>query len=362
MQVNPTTRFLILGIAAASALAQQPPVGPVDASGGRGRGAAGPQVPPATYSNIDYAPPDPPTSNGHKMDLYIPSGASTQPLPVVIWTGGSAWGADTGKNLAGRLALQLFPAGYAVAGVSIRSSSQVQFPGQLYDIKAAIRWLRVNAAKYNFDADHIAIIGDSSGGWTSAMAAVTGDAPEMEGSVGVTGVTSRVQAAVAFYPPTNFVAMDAWAVRDCRKQTGMAGCHDSVTSPESRLVGCAIQTCPDKVRAASPLQYISADDPPMMILHGDSDQLVPHNQGERLYMALNKACKDAVFITLPMAPHGNWNGFLTDDALRQAATIRSTSSAGCTVVNPTPYKPTWQTVIEFLDKYMKNQPAAAARK
>jgi acetyl esterase/lipase len=315
--------------------------------GGRGPGGA-PQGPPPTYANLDYAPPDPATSNGHKLDLYIPAGA-TRPLPVVIWTGGSAWRADTGKNGAGGLAAQLNPAGYAVAGVSIRSSSQVQFPGQLHDIKAAIRWLRANAAKYSFDPDYIAIMGDSSGGWTTAMAAVTGDAPELEGAVGTTGVSSRVQAAVAFYPPTNFLTMDAWAIRKC---SGGA-CHDSEISPESQLVGCAIQTCPDKVRAASPMQYITAADPPIMILHGDSDQSVPHNQGEGLYMALNKACKDAIFISLPKAPHGNWNGFLTNDALREAATMRSTSAADCAVVNPTPYTPSWKTVIDFLDKYMK---------
>jgi acetyl esterase/lipase len=79
----------------------------------------------------------------------------------------------------------------------------------LHDIKAAIRWLRANAWRYNLDPAHIAIMGDSSGGWTSAMAAVTGDAPEMEGTVGTTSVSSAVQAAVAFYPPTNFLAMDA---------------------------------------------------------------------------------------------------------------------------------------------------------
>jgi dipeptidyl aminopeptidase/acylaminoacyl peptidase len=90
-----------------------------------------------------------------------------------------------------------------------------------------------------------------------------------------------------------------------------------------------------------------------MILHGNSDQLVPHNQGEQLYMALNKACKEAIFISLPKAPHGNWYGFLTDDALRESATMRSTSSDGCTVINPAPYVPTWKTVIDFLDKYMK---------
>ena len=74
----------------------------------------------------------------------------------------------------------------------------------------------------------------------------------------------------------------------------------------------------------------------MMILHGGSDPLVPHNQGEQLYMALNKACLDAVFISLPKAGHGPWNGFLTNDAIREAATMRSTSAAGCAVTNPSP--------------------------
>jgi len=316
-----------------------------------------PQGPAPTHRDLEYAPADPPSSNGHKLDLYLPA-ASGRPLPLVIWTGGSAWMADNGKNLAGILANVLNPAGYAVAGVSIRSSSQVKFPGQLHDIKAAIRWLRSNAAKYGLNPDHIAIMGDSSGGWTTAMAALTGDAPEMEGSVGVTGVSSRVQAAVAFYPPTNFVTMDSWALRKCDLiATGMGGrggfCHDAETSPESRLLGCAIQTCPEKARAASPMQYITPADPPILILHGGSDQLVPHNQGEQLYMALNKACKDAVFISLPKAPHGNWNGFLTSDSLREAATIRSTSAADCAVVNPTPYTPSWKTVTDFLDKYLK---------
>ncbi len=310
----------------------------------------------SNHPNLDYAVADPPGTAGHKLDLYTAS-AGSKPLPVVIWTGGSGWMATNGKDLAGILAAQLNPAGYAVAGVSIRSSSQVRFPGQLYDIKAAIRWLRANAGKYGLDPDHIAVMGDSSGGWTAAMAAVTGDAPQMEGNVGMTGFSSKVQAAVAFYPPTNFTTMDAWALRPCDpKSTDFtAFCHDGANSPESRLLGCPIQTCPEKVKAASPMTYITANDPPIMILHGDSDQLVPHNQGEQLYMALNKACKDAILISLPQAPHGNWNSFLTSDYLREAATIRSTSAEGCTVKNPTPFTPTWNTVIDFLDKYMKKQ-------
>ena len=309
------------------------------------------QVPPEplpTHADLDYAPPEPPASNGHKLDLYLPEGARA-PSPVGSWPGGSAWFADTGKSTAGGAALHLNPAGYAVAGVSIRSSSQVVFPGQLHDVKAAIRWLRANATRYKLDANHIGIMGDSSGGWTSAMAAVTGDAPEMEGTVGTTGAPSTVQAAIAFDPPTDFLSMDLWALGRCDAPR----CHDNEASPESRLVGCAIQSCPDKAQAANPVRYVSAGDPPVMILHGGSDPLVPHNQGERLYMALNKACRDAVFISLPKAPHGAWHRFLTDDTLREGATMRSTSAAGCTVTNPTPYTPTWRTVIEFLDKYLK---------
>ena len=324
----------------AGLLAQQPPTG---------RGSP-PSVPgPApTHADLEYAPADPPASNGHKLDLFVPGGGATR-MPVVIWTGGSAWMADSGKRTAPGVAAQLNPAGYVVAGVSIRSSSQVKFPGQLHDIKAAIRWLRANALKYQLDADRIAIMGDSSGGWTTAMAALTGDAPEMEGTVGTTGTSSKVQAAVAFYPPTNFLAMDSWALKRCTAP----GCHDDETSPESRLVGCAIQSCADKVQAANPLRYITPNDPPMMILHGGSDPLVPHNQGEQLYMALNKACLDAVFISLPKAGHGPWNGFLTDDGIREAATMRSTSPVGCAVTNPVPYTPTWKTVIEFLDTRVK---------
>jgi acetyl esterase/lipase len=313
------------------------------------------QAPPAaapqpTHADLDYAPADPAGSNGHKLDLFLPTGAPG-PVPVVIWTAGSAWMADTGKRGGGAVAARLVPAGYAVAGVSIRSSGQVTFPGQLHDIKAAIRWLRANAKTYALDPDRIAIMGDSSGGWTTAMAAVTGDVPALEGSVGVATGSSAVRAAIAFYPPTDFLEMDAWAVTPCSQPK--AFCHDPATSPESRLVGCPIQTCADKVQAANPVRYVSAADPPMLIFHGGSDPLVPHNQGERLYMALNKACREAAFISLPKAGHGPWQAFLTDDAVREAATVRTTAAATCAITTPKPFTPTWQTVIDFLDTYVK---------
>jgi acetyl esterase/lipase len=318
--------------------------------------ATGTRGPAPTHADIAYAPAEPADSQGHLLDLYLPPDARP-PSPVVIWTSGSAWMADTGKSRAEVFAAELNKHGFAVAGVSIRSSSQVKFPGQLYDIKAAIRWLRSNAATYNLDPARIAIMGDSSGGWTTAIAALTGDVPELEGRVGVTGVSSAVQAAIAFYPPTDFLAMDGWALRPCTPNAppgpGAAFCHDAESSPESRLVGCAIQSCPEKVKAANPARYVSAADPPLMILHGQSDPLVPHNQGELLYQALNKACREAAFISLPTAGHGPAPQFLMDDALRAGATIRSTRAEGCAVENPKPYTPSWDTVVDFLSESLR---------
>lgn len=337
-----TLRPILLGLAAAllatfAAAQPAPPAGPSP-----------------THANIAYAPADPTGSKGHLLDLYVPAGAKG-PVPVVIYTAGSAWFGDTGKDWAGWLVPELGKAGFAVAGVSIRSSAQTQFPGQLHDIKAAIRWLRVHGAHYGIDGRRIAIIGDSSGGWTSAMAAMTGDVPELEGTIGETGVSSAVQAAVAFYPPTRLTEMDAWALKPCTPglgvmRAGMGGgfCHDDADSPESRLIGCAIQTCRDKTLLADPTRYISAADPPIMILHGESDPLVPHAQGELLYQALNKACHDAVFISLPLAGHGPAPRFLTDDALGAGASLRSTAAKDCKVNPPVLAQPEFATLIAFL--------------
>jgi len=254
------------------------------------------------------------------------------------------------------LAAILLPKGYAVAGVSIRSSAQAHFPGQLHDIKSAIRWLRSNAKQYGLDADHIGIAGDSSGGWTSAMAAVTSDAPEMEGNIGVTGVSSAIQVAVAFYPPTDILAMDAWALSPCDPQVkpfGPGFCHLVSGSPETRFLGCIATDCPERAMMASPLSYISRADPPIMIIHGENDAMVPHAQGEHLYQALYKECHEAQFISLPLAYHGDWHKMMTDPKLAYGATIRTTEAAGCKTNPPRPLTPNWNVIVNFLDKYLR---------
>lgn len=314
-----------------------------------------PRIAEPTHRDIAYAPAMPATSKGHLLDLYLPARAD-KPVPLVIWTSGSAWMADTGKDGAKVMAPALLEAGFAVAGVSIRSSTQARFPAQVHDIKAAIRFLRANAARYGIDPARIAIMGDSSGGWTSAMAALTGDAPELEGTLGTTGVPSTVQAAVALYPPTDFVEMDRWALVQCSASTPLPRpgfCHDDAASPESRLVGCAIQTCKEGVQRASPMAYITPADPPLMILHGRSDGLVPYNQGERLFKALAHACRTAELYTLPLAPHGPPNGFLEDPALQQGASVERSAAQGCKVDLPRMEMPGWGPVIAFLKRHLQ---------
>jgi acetyl esterase/lipase len=309
-----------------------------------------------TVRDIVYATTDSASRPGHLLDLYLPSDA-THSTPVVIFSSGSAWLANNGRDGAPIYAAQLEKLGYAVAGVAVRTSGQTKFPGQLHDVKAAIRFLRANAAKYNLDPNHIGIAGESSGGWLASMAAVTGDVPELEGNLGTTGVSSAVQAAIAYYPPTDFLQMDRWALRPCDPKAGLRPlgpfCHDGPGSPESMLIGCAIQSCAELTQRANPVHYISKADPPIMIIHGASDALVPHAQGELFYQALNKACHDAVFISLPVAGHAVWESMMRDPSLVVATTRRSTSSTGCAIENPTPYTPTWATIAEFFDKHLK---------
>ncbi|MEV6227804.1 alpha/beta hydrolase [Saccharopolyspora shandongensis] len=267
--------------------------------------AAGTASAPEVIENIAYAPANPPDSKGHLLDLHLPRGQRAIPRPTLIVTGGSAWMREDGKDYAADLAPFFTDAGYVVAGVSIRSSGVAQFPAQVHDIKAAVRWLRAHAREYGIDPDRIAVMGTSSGGWTAAMAGVTSNVPELEGNIGVTGVSSAVQAVVDLYGPTDFLQMDEHMI-DCtafNERMGLRDCHNDPTSPESRLVGCSIQQCPDAVRAANPITYVDDETPPMLIAHGQNDLLVPHHQSELLFDALRSACRDAVFYSVPGIGH-----------------------------------------------------------
>ena len=180
------------------------------------------------------------------------------------------------------------------------------------------------------------------------MAALTGDVPELEGAVGVTGASSAVQAAVAFYGPVDFLQMNTrmlpGACTSFNASFDLENCHDDPQSPESRLVGCPIQSCPERAAVANPIRYASRNDPPLAILHGQADRFVPHAQSVQLYEALRAACADAAFTSVPNAGH-DWYQVL--DPANQAPSVARTS--GCreqrTASAP---NPSWDTIEEFI--------------
>jgi acetyl esterase/lipase len=298
----------------------------------------------AALANVAYAASEPADGVGHLLDLYLPENGEG-PVPLIIWSSGSAWLSDDGKHGAADLADFFTGAGYAVAGISVRSSAQARFPAQVHDAKVAVRWLRDHAGEYRLDPGRFAIMGDSSGGWLAAMVALTADIPELDGAAGASGVSSRVQVAVDFFGPTDFLQMDAHMLGDCeafKSFLGIEGCHDDPGSPESRLVGGPIETRRDACARANPLTYVGRDAPPMMILHGQADPFVPHHQSELLYEALNDQGNEAVFYSIPDVGHER--PYVTDPG-RAAGYVAVSTVASAGAEHPAP---TWETIEAFV--------------
>ncbi|MFC5749740.1 alpha/beta fold hydrolase [Actinomadura rugatobispora] len=306
--------------------------------------------------DVAYAEADPAGGRGHLLDLYLPEERAVPgaPRPLVIWSSGSAWLSDDGKAGAEEAARHFTAAGFAVAGVSVRSSSQARFPAQLHDVKAAVRFLRAGADRFGLDPERFAIMGNSSGGWVAAMAAVTSGMPELEGEVGVRGPSSRVQAAVDFYGPTDFLRMDEHMPPGARERFNAmmrtTDGHNDPRSPESRLVGAPVQEHPDEVRRADPTRYAARGTPPLLLLHGQADPLVPENQSALLFEAVRRAGGRATFHSLPGVGHEH--PYVTDPARAAGQTVRWTEDGRDGVVADAP-PPTWETIERFVRKALR---------
>jgi len=235
-------------------------------------------------------------SNGHerqKLDLYLPKDGTN--LPLIIYIHGGAF--RMGSKEQG-VPTEYLARGFAVASINYRLSQHAKFPAQIEDCKAAVRWLRAYAARFRLDPNRFAAWGPSAGGHLAAMLGTTGDVKEFD--VGENLVqSSRVQAVVDYFGPTDFLQMDAH-----RLPNGMI--HDTPDSPESQLIGGAIQENKDKAAKANPVNYVTPDDPPFLIVHGDSDPLVPHHQSELLEAALKKAGVPVTFYTVKGGGHGGF--------------------------------------------------------
>ena len=255
-----------------------------------------PKLPPGVkmIPNIEYANPD-----GHSLllDLYLPENAPER-LPVIMWVHGGGW---EGGDRHDRIAIPMTTHGYAVASIDYRLSGIAKWPAQIEDCKAAVRWLRTHARAYGLDPMHIGVWGASAGGHLVALLGTTGDVKELEGNEGNPDQSSRVQAVCDFFGPTDFLVINEEAKKG---PVPPAIQHDSPNSPEAHLLGGPIQENKDKARSANPITYVSKDDPPFLIMHGDHDPLVPLAQSQLLLDALKQANVPAELVVIPSAGHG----------------------------------------------------------
>lgn len=204
------------------------------------------------------------------LDIYAPETASSQRTAVLQFHGGG-WRRGDRKNLSPHATL-LQSQGFTAIPVEYRLLGESPWPSAVHDVKAAIRWVRANAAKLDVDPDRIVLESFSAGAHLSLIAAGTPGVAEFEGEGGNAGTDASVAAVVAFYPPTSFHVGEARA-RGSLPASGLLG-----DSPDA-----------EAVRKASPLTYVSAKFPPVFFLHGGADRVVPTSSSIAMYDALRAA-------------------------------------------------------------------------
>ena len=238
----------------------------------------------------------------HTLDIYIPKEAKDS-YPVVIHTYGSAWSSNNMKGSAdlSTICSAYAKAGYAVVTPNHRSASDAKYPAQLHDIKAVVRFVRGNAAKYKFDTNFVAVSGFSSGGHLSSLTATTCGLKEgKSGSVTVdlvgdlgeyTSFSSCVDGAVLWSPPTDIYTMNPISM-------GGSG------TMEGTFIGVEREGNKDKWMVASSPYYASDDDPPVIIFHGTSDNVVNIEQSQELYESLKHHNVVTEFVKVSGGSHG----------------------------------------------------------
>jgi acetyl esterase/lipase len=280
-----------------------------------------------THAALTYA-----TVGGRalQLDLYRPT-SLVAPAPLVLWVHGGGW--SGGSRFPAQSAAELNARGIAVASISYRLTSQagqfgdqqVSFPAQIHDVKAALRWLRANAAGYGLHAGRIGAWGSSAGGHLVALLGTSGDVGLIEGAVGLAdGHSSRVQAVVDYYGPTDIVQF----VPD-----GGAAANDAFSSAGSTLLGftaadqgigvlraqSANSANPyplyrELARQLNPVTWVDAADPPFLIVHGTADATVPFGQSRRLRDALQAAGRSVQMIEVAGGGHGGFPAAVQDQA------------------------------------------------
>lgn len=250
------------------------------------------------------------------VDIYMPKKAAG-PKPLVLYIHGGGWVAGHTRHSG---ALSNFPAvlaklsseGFVVASLEYRLSGEAPFPAQLQDARAAIRFLKSNAAKYGIDPTQVGVWGGSAGGHLSALAAYSCGDTSLDPAPALAG-SECVQSAVIWYGVFDFATMLS------RQQAG-----SGPATPENQLLRCVPADCPaDRVAAVSPISYIDANDPPTLLIHGEKDAVVDVSQSRTAEERLKSVGAAVESIYIPGVDHSFVGATAAET---RAATLKATNA------------------------------------
>lgn len=253
--------------------------------------------------DVPYAGTDHPRQ---RLDLYLPKPRPAGALPVIVFLHGGGWMGGNKDDGAARLVPFVRSGRYAGVSVGYRLTRDATWPAQIHDVKAAVRWVRANAERVGLDPDRIAVWGRSAGGHLALMLGTSGDVAALAGDLGPhRGTSSRVAGVANFFGPTELLA-----------EIGQPSDLDRTRAdaPEALLIGGPLLEHSDTARAASPVTYVTPDDPPVLTVHGTDDRTVPYDQAVRIDAALRKAGVPSTLVTIEGGGHGDF-GSAADDRL-----------------------------------------------
>ncbi len=226
-----------------------------------------------------------------KLDLAMPK-TGDGPFPVVVCIHGGGWTHGDRADLRNTIEA-LACKGYVAVSVDYRLAPKDRFPAAVEDCKAAVRWLRANAATYKINSERIGVVGFSSGGYLACMLGVTRKADGFEGSGGNPEQSSAVQAVVSFFGPTD-LTQDGFG-KDVAKENLVP------------FLGGTLTENKDLYQKASPVTYAGKHAPPFLFFHGGNDHIVPLKQSELLADKLKEAGASVELVALEKEGHG-WQG------------------------------------------------------
>ena len=295
--------FGLVALAACTPTPHEPRDGPRRGAVGRGpvpdawKGAGSISSASAPVT-VAYATASP----AETLDLFLPQ-RGAKPYPVVIRIHGG--GFDTGSAHmveTGLAAERIVAAGYALAAINYRLATEAPFPASGRDAKAAVRFLRASAARFDLDPKRFAAWGDDSGGWFAVMLGVTGDQATIydDPSLGNANVSAAVQGVVDWYGPIDLASADAQSAEhpplacvDSYRHHSGAGTPESRWLCGDRETPLADAQCASAVRDANLVRYIATahDLPAFSIAHGADDCELPWGQSVELTQALQRSAR-----------------------------------------------------------------------